>query len=204
GKQLATLEHHEGTIRLWDLTTGKEIAKYKHEKFGPSTMAVSADGKLLALGDWNLDVVLFQLPSFKVVHTFRGLPEDALPPNKVNQQEQVSRIVNGLAFSPNGRYLAVSATNGGNWVYDVESKKLLHKYHKFNYGGPVAFSPANKLWLSGYRPSNDPQRLNDYGTTYQALDVKSGAVLHEIKTNHPPYPLPFSPPPNLLPPLPFH
>ncbi|HMF16645.1 MAG TPA: hypothetical protein VKE98_05525 [Gemmataceae bacterium] len=159
GKQLATLGHTDRTIRLWDLTTGKEIAKYKHDKSDLNSMAVSADGKLLAAGDWNLDVVLFQLPTFKVLHTFRGLPADALPQDKVNQHEQVSRIVNGIAFSPNGKYLALGATNGMNCVYEVESKKLVHKFRKFNYAGTVAFSSNNQLWLSGYQSRKNQHHI---------------------------------------------
>jgi WD40 repeat protein len=194
GKQLATLGHTDATVRLWDLTTGKEIAKHKHQRFEPSSMAVSADGKLLALGNWNLDVILFQLPSFKVLHTFRGLPEDALPQDKVNQQVQVSRIVSGLAFSPNGRYLAVAATNGGNWVYEVRSKKLLHKWRKFSYAGTVAFAPDSKLWLSGYQNRKDPDRNTvDYWTLYQAIDLARGGETLDIKTKGPFYPLAFSP-----------
>jgi WD40 repeat protein len=199
GKQLATLGHVDATVRLWDLITGKEIAKHKHQKLDPSSLAVSPDGKILALGDWNLDVVLFHVPTFKVLHTFRGLPEDALPQDKVNQQEQVSRIVSGLAFSPNSRWLAVAATNGGNWVYEVESKKLLHKFHKFNYAGTVAFSPDNRLWLSGYQSRKDRERnTEEYWTLYQAIDPTSGDVFQEIKTNHPFYPLAFSPDGNLV------
>jgi WD40 repeat protein len=203
GKQLVTLGQ-DTMIRLWDLTTGKEIAKHKHDKFTPSSMAVSADGKLLAVGDWNLDVLLLQLPSFRALHTFRGLPDDALPQDKVNQQEQVSRIVNGLAFSPSGRYLAVAATNGGNWVYEVESKKLLHKFKKFNYAGPVGFSPDNQLWLAGYQSRKDLDRnVVEYWTLYQAIDLASGAETHQIKVNSPMYPLALSPDGKLVAYVPF-
>ncbi len=194
GTQLATLGHTDATVRLWDLTTGKEIANYKHRKSQPSSMAVSADGKLLALGDWKHEVILLQLPSFKVLHTFRGLPEDALPQDKVNQHEQVSRIVSGLAFSPTGRYLAVAATNGGNWVYEVASRKLLHQWRKFTYAGTVAFAPDGKLWLSGYQSRKDPDRNTvDYWTLYQAIDLDRGGEALDNKTNGPFYPLAFSP-----------
>jgi WD40 repeat protein len=200
GKQLATVGFTDQTVRLWDLDTGKEIASYKHEKSDPTSIAVSADGKLLALGNWNLEVILFQLPTLKVLHTFHDLPED-----QVNQNEQVSRIgndnwfspmstiVSGIAFSPNGKYLAVGATNGSNWVYDVESRKLLHKYRKFSYAGPVAFAPDNTLWIAGYPHAKDPKKKSlDYWSLYQAIDLASGAETHHIKTKGPMYPLVFS------------
>src|SRR6516162_7112259 len=40
----------DGTVRLWDLTSGKEIRRFTQEKVGVLSITVSRDGTMLAAG----------------------------------------------------------------------------------------------------------------------------------------------------------
>jgi WD40 repeat protein len=99
GKVLATAEG--GKVRLWDITTGKEL----REQVGPTrrvgSLAFSPDGKTLAsAGDRT--VRLWDAQSGKEVKALRG-------------QEAVGSV----AFSPDGRRLAVAGADGKVVVWDA-------------------------------------------------------------------------------------
>src|SRR5262245_29219447 len=102
GRALATLGY-DNTIRLWDLDTGKERWRLTQPgPVDPYSLAGSPDGKLLAVGNWDLEVTLYAVATGERLHTFRGLPPGAAPFAKAHQNEQVRRIVNSLAFDPDG------------------------------------------------------------------------------------------------------
>src|SRR5262245_29890382 len=99
GRGLVTLGYDD-VIRLWDLDTGKERSQFKQPGADPYRLAGSPDGKLFAVGNWDLEVTLYAAATGERLHTFRRLPPGAVPRAKANQDEQVRRIVNSLAFDP--------------------------------------------------------------------------------------------------------
>jgi WD40 repeat protein len=48
--RLLAAAHHDGTIGLWEATTGRALLRWKAEEHGASAVAFSPDGKMLASG----------------------------------------------------------------------------------------------------------------------------------------------------------
>jgi WD40 repeat protein len=88
----------DGTIRLWDTASGRELRKFSvpGEKRQVGALAVSPDGKALASAETPNLVRLLDMATGKETQT-----RTAAPPNAWS-----------LAFSPNGKYLAVRGMGG--------------------------------------------------------------------------------------------
>jgi WD40 repeat protein len=117
----------DDTIRVWDPRTGRQRHVYptKHP-VGPSALAVSADGHLVATADFNRGVVLLhERDTGRLVRT-------------INSGES---SVSALAFAPRGHTLAVAAHGAGRFVglWDANTG---HELRRFNHvTGGMAFSP---------------------------------------------------------------
>lgn len=72
GKQVLSASD-DGTVRAWDVTTGKEVLKVSVTKPGGFfCVAVSPDGKLFAAGSTVGEINVYEFPSGKVLHQFDG------------------------------------------------------------------------------------------------------------------------------------
>ncbi len=58
GKRIASCDHDENDIRLWDGLTGREIAVLRGHTFCPEVLAFSPDGARLASGGTYPDVAI--------------------------------------------------------------------------------------------------------------------------------------------------
>ena len=96
------------------------------------SLAVSPDGKLLASGDTNGTISLWQAETGELVRRLEG------------HSERISES-GGLAFSPSGKLLASGSYDDTARVWDVGTGKTLQilKGHNDNVKG-VAFSPDEK------------------------------------------------------------
>jgi WD40 repeat protein len=179
GRGLATLGY-DHVIRLWDLDTGKELRHFTQPGPDPYTLAGSPDGQLLAVGNWNLEVSLYSVATGENLHTFRGLPRDAVPFEKAHQNEQVRRIVNSLAFDPDGTLLAAGDSGDTVRLYDVRARKEVRRFRRLTYRtGPVLFSPDGKLLLSGSHKGGTREHPNPKIIT-TAWEVATGKVAFEV------------------------
>jgi WD40 repeat protein len=103
GKQLASV-NNEGTVRLWDVATGKGLLMPKSEhEWGSSTVAFSPSGKLLATAQ-DCTVLLWDAATGKEVLSLQGH----------------SGSVNTIAFSPDGRFLASGSDDTTILVWDLQ------------------------------------------------------------------------------------
>src|SRR5262245_7424576 len=110
GKKLATAAP-DGTVRIWDVTTGKEMRAFQtwpHKgSYSPSSsiLTFSPDGKSLALGCFDTTVRIWEVSTGTEIRCYRSWG-----------------TVTAVAFSPDGRSLAFGA-DGKLHVWDLRGGK---------------------------------------------------------------------------------
>jgi WD40 repeat protein len=97
---------HKLTLRLWDTRAKERLHQYAMAPDGHSTLAVSAEGKLLA---WSCDrtIQVWDRKKRTKVHEFHGH----------------RRHVGALVFSPDGRTLASGGADGAILFWDLTGKR---------------------------------------------------------------------------------
>jgi WD40 repeat protein len=133
GKTLA-VGYNEGDLRLWEVSSGKEAAKFK----APRTVAYlkyRPDGKMLALSAGDSSIHLWDVAGGKITATL----------------DEPKQNIQAIAFSPDGKLLAscgIPAKTVALW--DVASRKQIAALRGHGeWVISVAFSPDGKLLASG-------------------------------------------------------
>ena len=147
----STATQGDGSVRIWEPETGKEIVRLVCNTEGPRETAFSHDGKrLVSVGEhgtgqvWDVasGQVLFDLPG----HT---------------------NVTLGAACSPDGKHIATASLDGTVKTWDAGNGKLLHTRPGQIVGSAcVAFSPDGKQLASG-----------GYNGQIVIHDVSTGKVL---------------------------
>jgi WD40 repeat protein len=181
GKMLATAERREGTIKLWDVATGKAVATFRPAKSSPMGLAFSPDGTRLAVGTpdrwtgvWDVrtrEQLLDLDPGLPVValcyspdgkHIAAGCPSCALVWDAKTGQ-QLARLphpkteVWAVAFTLDGRTLVTGAWDEHIRLWDLathQERAALRKKHSGDVSR-VDVSPDGKLIASGGYPPHD-------------------------------------------------
>jgi WD40 repeat protein/serine/threonine protein kinase len=130
GRYLATAAA-DLTVRVWDASTGKEVCTLEGHAGRATCVAFSPDDRLLASGDSDQKVKLWDWAARREVRTLA---------------EQHTHHVFGVAFSPDGKYLA-SASWAEVILWDVQTGELVRRL-----GGH-----AGTIWSVAYSP--DGKRL---------------------------------------------
>jgi WD40 repeat protein len=119
------VESHKAvyTLRLWELASAKEVLVFPVTS--NHAVAFSADGRLLALGGEDRQVVLYDLRRGRELRRLRGF--DA--------------VVTALAFSPDGRWLVSGLEDSTLLIWDV----TLSKPGKL---GPADAAALERAWAA--------------------------------------------------------
>src|SRR5262249_48333772 len=92
GKTLASASWDQ-TIKLWDVSAGRELATLKGHTSSVSSVCFSPDGRALASASWDRTIRLWDLPGGRKPRVLQGH----------------TAPVNAVCFSPDGRSLASAA-----------------------------------------------------------------------------------------------
>jgi WD40 repeat protein len=126
----------DGTIRLWDLETGKEVRRFEGHSSTVWCLAVSPDGSRLASGGQDSTVRVWDVATGRELEQHRSHG----PPNTVG----------GIAFSPDGRRVLSTAWDAKLVVWDTEAHKVVSSYQaKTVLGSPVLLAGGREALLCG-------------------------------------------------------
>jgi WD40 repeat protein/DNA-binding SARP family transcriptional activator len=137
---LATAGGGDGTVRLWDATTGRQVGAPLHLGSARTellTVTFSADGRWLAAGADDGVVRLLPVNNHGSIGRTQKTP--ALP--------HTTYPVNGLAFSPDGTRLAVATSEGTTRIWDLAPQRSRERVLLATHGRgrwDLAFSPDGR------------------------------------------------------------
>jgi TIR domain/WD domain, G-beta repeat len=107
--QIVATGSQDGSLRLWDINTGKTLSVLRDHLGIVSGMAFSPDGALLAGASWNGDVAVWAIPSGILFSRFTG-HKDAII---------------GVAFGSDGKTLLSRSIDGAIQVWSIPAGKLI-------------------------------------------------------------------------------
>ena len=131
GKTVAS-GHDDNTVRLWDITTGTEIATLKGHNERINTLVFSPDGTILASGSADKTILLWDVLKKKRKQvTFSG------------HRAGVSEVT----FSPDGKTVASGSTDGTIRFWNANTGREMSIFATGHTGwiGDMAFSADNTM-----------------------------------------------------------
>jgi WD40 repeat protein len=141
GKYNPPSDKEAGThVRLWDLESGK----VRHRWLGPEGFVIallfSADGRAIAVGDTEGNLLLYDVTSEKQRQRFRGKPEEYRSGVAGKPYEARS-----FTFSPDGKVLLWHATDGTFRDWDLACGEGRRRWGRQDSVVRVAYSPDGKV-----------------------------------------------------------
>lgn len=119
---------------IWEVSTGRVVHKLEGFGNGVTSIAFSPDGSLIAAGDYIGRAQIWETHSWNVLGSLKGgsIREGQLWP------------ASSLAFSPDGRWLALSAERGVA-LWNATTRQWSRSIEEAGYVQALAFSPDSKL-----------------------------------------------------------
>jgi WD40 repeat protein/uncharacterized caspase-like protein len=176
GRWLASGTEHSGslvsgapdyTVRLWDVGTGILHRTFKGHAYNVTSVAFSADGRLLASGSGDNLVKIWDVEAGKEVRTLAGHTD----------------TVNSVAFSPDGRLLASGSgldedQDNTVRVWDAGTGRPIYVLRGHSSGvHSVAFSPDNSVLVS---VSKEINLERNYDRMVKLWDLSTGKEIDRL------------------------
>jgi WD40 repeat protein len=163
------------TVQLWDVATAKPTTKLEAHTDWILSLAFSADGKLLASGGYDGTVRLWDVAGGKKL-----VDITAHPPPPANTPPPPANVVQALAFSPDGKLLAVGGGDSQIHLFSVPDGKYVRSCAghtssvtglQFHPGGAVLVSSSRDRTLKLWNPANGQALKSLEGHTAWAQGV---------------------------------
>lgn len=155
----------DGTIRIWDVESGKTIRTLKGHRRSVNALAVSPDGKLLVSAGNESELLTWDPAT--------GTPRGKLVGHSLD--------VYALAFSPDGRWLASGGRDRTVIVWDMTTRKPVHKLegHEDTVMA-LAFSPDGNWLLSGDKGGQLRRWNRSDGAEIARLSIHQGRTVTAV------------------------
>jgi WD40 repeat protein/predicted ATPase/transcriptional regulator with XRE-family HTH domain len=155
GRSLATTGSWDGTLKLWDITSGALLWSAKHASQAYN-LAFSPDGKIIASSGYDAVVRLWDRGSGAQLRVLEH-----------------AHSVLGIAWSPDGRLLATGDLNGSIRVWDMGAVEA---------SNPIATLDGHSNCVEGLEFSPDGSTLasGSWDATVRLWDVASGQTRHTL------------------------
>lgn len=183
-------------VKLWNVSTGSELASFNQAGGKVLCAAFSADNRLLATGDMDASIKLWDTATGRIRHVLEGhqgyvYSVDFSPDGQLlitggadntlrlwetNSGKEIGQLLGGVenyyraVFAPNGKLIASACRNGAIKLWDVNTRqisKTLQEHSKRVRA--LAFSPNGKWLVSGGEDN-----------TVRLWEVASGRQLHNL------------------------
>jgi len=135
-------------IRIWTVATGREKAFLKGHTGPVNSVAFGPDGRILASGSFDNTIRLWDVATGKNTATMKAVPKISVTVNG-SSTVGVAVSANSIAFSPDGKTLAVGNGDETVGLWDVATRKRITDLPGHIGLTTVAFSPDGKLLAVG-------------------------------------------------------
>ncbi len=147
GARLAMAGLYDGTVRVWDLATGRPgftlevlpIPKNQGRMDHVESIAFSPDGKILATAGYSAEVKLWDAATGRLAASLQGQPDQT----------------HAVAFSPDGKTLASGGEDGSLILWDVAASRPRDRLPGYEIPvNSLAFSPDGRTLAVGRSDGN--------------------------------------------------
>jgi WD40 repeat protein/tRNA A-37 threonylcarbamoyl transferase component Bud32 len=159
-------------VRLWDVASGQELARYEGPTSIPLSVAFAPDGRSALCGNTEATLRLLKLPE-----------PPGLPITEVRRFERPPDQVNHVAVAPDGKRAASCYPDGGLHFWDLDTGKPLHHLTLADNFGPwhLAFSPdGGRLLCSGGDVWKEGKWQTFGGFALRLLDATTGKEIRRF------------------------
>ncbi|MEI6610667.1 MAG: caspase family protein [Deltaproteobacteria bacterium] len=161
-------------LKLWDISTGKEVRTFIIDARKIYSVAFSPDGKHVLSGSENNTIKLWDAATGKEIRTFKA------PAAK----REGSDLIFSLAFSPDGLYALSGCTDKTLKLWEVATGREIRQFTGHaDWVKSVAFSPDGHYALSGGTcKRTQTQSGNTTTINLQGAQCDKNLILWELAT----------------------